>query len=494
MSRALFYPVLLLLCCFLVVSPARGQSIWEWQNPLPQGNTLYDIDVFGTSTAVACGDRATIIRTIDGGGTWNVTSLAGGATEDLNGICIIDLTTIVAVGDNGRILRSTDGGASWTLPVSGVSGHLFGVDFHASSFGVAVGQQGTVLTSSDAGATWSVGTSGTFSNLYGICLVNANTGTAVGSGGAVLRTTDAGINWTPQASGVAQRLKGVHFIDANTGIVVGSGPVAIGTTNGGTSWTPQTMPSFPPGFYSDLESVWMANANDIVAVGAFETDYSVKYGLLMRSSNGGATWDSNNWGDFLYGTALFGLDDGFAVGAAGTIREVTAGLSWPRAGGGQKKFLARAVDFSSSLRGAAVVSDNPVSLSGGTTRLYYTSDGGATWNYREIIEHHFVDIAFADALTVYAVGHGWPAMDQGSSIWKSDDGGERWGGFYETYCAPDGSGCDYYFAMANAVDFAGHSRRHCDDLQRFSVPCLLPHRRNTERRIGSIFGSGICSW
>jgi hypothetical protein len=35
---------------------------WFWQNPLPQGNHLYDIFVFDENTAIAVGHSSTVIK------------------------------------------------------------------------------------------------------------------------------------------------------------------------------------------------------------------------------------------------------------------------------------------------------------------------------------------------------------------------------------------------------------------------------------------------
>jgi photosystem II stability/assembly factor-like uncharacterized protein len=455
MSKHVF--ILALLPAILSLSIASfvsAQSIWEWQNPPPQGNTLTDVDVFNGNIAAACGDNATIIHSTDAGSTWDVVALAGGSAKRLNGVCVINSSIISAVGNDGTILRSDDGGASWTLLSTGVTSHLNGVDFYGSSFGVTVGNGGTILISPDAGETWNAASSGVADNLHGICVLDASTAVAVGSGGRVIKTEDGGLTWLSKTSHVTARLKAVHFTDTLSGIAVGTGPSAIGTANGGETWAPLGVPSIPPGFYASLEAVWMIDASNVVAVGTFETDMSEEYGWLLRSNNGGLSWDWNTLGDFLYGIAMFETNDGLAVGAAGAIRRVTAGLSWPRVGGAEKKFLAWAVDFTGLSYGVVAVSD-AYNYMGGASRMYYTSDGGSTWDYTEIFARQMIDVAFADALTVYAVGRGWPTMDEGAAIFRSDDGGERWGAIYITVCAPDGTGCEYYFSEARAVDFAG---------------------------------------
>ena len=50
-------------------------SDWQWQNPYPQGNTLKDIYAFDTLNAIAVGLSGTIIKTGDGGKSWDVTSV-----------------------------------------------------------------------------------------------------------------------------------------------------------------------------------------------------------------------------------------------------------------------------------------------------------------------------------------------------------------------------------------------------------------------------------
>ena len=39
---------------------------WEWQNPLPQGNSLFDLNVFDSQNAIMVGRMGTVIKTSDG--------------------------------------------------------------------------------------------------------------------------------------------------------------------------------------------------------------------------------------------------------------------------------------------------------------------------------------------------------------------------------------------------------------------------------------------
>ncbi|MEI7727371.1 MAG: YCF48-related protein, partial [Bacteroidota bacterium] len=57
---------------------------WSWVNPLPQGNTIHDVQFVNTSTGFAVGDGGTILKTIDGGYTWN--RMENSCMESLNSV------------------------------------------------------------------------------------------------------------------------------------------------------------------------------------------------------------------------------------------------------------------------------------------------------------------------------------------------------------------------------------------------------------------------
>src|SRR5689334_6126344 len=70
-----------------------GSSVgqWVWQNPLPQGNTLQDFSFVDTNNGFAVGARGTILRTTDGGTSWDI--LASGTDDDLYGVAFTDSNT-----------------------------------------------------------------------------------------------------------------------------------------------------------------------------------------------------------------------------------------------------------------------------------------------------------------------------------------------------------------------------------------------------------------
>ena len=63
-------PILIVVVIDMAAFPfamANAQSGWYWQNPLPQGYTLYGVFFTDANTGTAVGEYGTIIRTSNGG-------------------------------------------------------------------------------------------------------------------------------------------------------------------------------------------------------------------------------------------------------------------------------------------------------------------------------------------------------------------------------------------------------------------------------------------
>lgn len=113
----------------------------------------------------------------------------------------------LAVGDAGTILKSPDG-TNWTTQASGVTTHLYSVQFGDSLF-VAVGYN-VILTSKD-GLSWTTQTSGLpFQTSFiaygnGLFVLEGSTGTNV--------ISTNGTNWFARHSGTDQGLYAMGFGD-----------------------------------------------------------------------------------------------------------------------------------------------------------------------------------------------------------------------------------------------------------------------------------------
>ncbi|HEY5499613.1 MAG TPA: YCF48-related protein [Bacteroidales bacterium] len=50
----------------------KAQTGWFWQNPLPQGNSLYGVEFISSTEGWAVGANGTILKTSDGGASWQI--------------------------------------------------------------------------------------------------------------------------------------------------------------------------------------------------------------------------------------------------------------------------------------------------------------------------------------------------------------------------------------------------------------------------------------
>lgn len=134
MKRLSLLITLILTTCIL-------SAQWEWQYPLPQGNTLYDVVFTDQYNGWAVGENGTIIHTADGGVSWQAQT--GGVSTDLSDLCFVDSLNGWAVGTEGTILHTVDGGITWNRQYSGIFYRgLTSVSFVDSETGWVVGGNG----------------------------------------------------------------------------------------------------------------------------------------------------------------------------------------------------------------------------------------------------------------------------------------------------------------------------------------------------------------
>ena len=139
--------LLIYFISFLYITNSYSQ--WFWQNPVPQGNVLFQVYFTDANIGTAVGFRGTILRTTDGGATW--TSQTSGTSYYLSGVSFIDANNGIAVGFYGTIVRTTDGGATWNIQTSGTKNTLHSISYSDTNNGTAVGTYGTILRTIDGG-------------------------------------------------------------------------------------------------------------------------------------------------------------------------------------------------------------------------------------------------------------------------------------------------------------------------------------------------------
>jgi len=228
-----------------IIKTIDGGVSWNNLNS-PTNVALHDVffinDTIGYIVGGQWGSNAIILKTINAGNTWNIYS----STTDyvLKSVYFTSLTTGFAVGgDNNNyiILRTINGGTSWSTVKTGSSFSLNDVFFTSSTTGFAAGNNGKIMRTLNAGLTWDTLTTGSTSYLVSINFINNSTGFAVGNYD-FLKTTDGGNTWSSKTLNNSYGLQSVFFISENKGYIT-SHNVVYYTSDGGLTWDYEQLPT-----------------------------------------------------------------------------------------------------------------------------------------------------------------------------------------------------------------------------------------------------------
>ena len=447
---------------------------------MPNHDRFNGVQALGMRQAWVSGDTDTLLRTVNGGATWQHSSTGSG-----KGLGSIVFTSAKAgwVAAGKEILHTADGGAHWTSQFTAAA-KVAGLSFASASDGWATSGGGVYATTdggarwarqttapatgwvfalghpdavigadnglnvtADGGATWQPArrlAAGYTGDLATVQFINARTGWVAGSGGAILRTPDGGTTWAAQDSTTTSDLTAVHFVSATSGWAVGAQGAIVATTNGGGTWTPQVS-----GITDDLAGVSFVDAQHGWAVGGTVSYFSQALAVILATDDGGRHWTKQTTplpGDedtTLSGVAfaddLHGWAVGEILGDAGTNASVilatsNGGLTWtkqfvhyPPPDGNEPNAELNAIACIDARHLVAVGSDD------GLPVIYRTVNGGKTWTGLSRAASSRLgildlsDVVFATAKLGWAVGEGAPpnGLLTGTII-KTTDGGLTW--------------------------------------------------------------------
>jgi photosystem II stability/assembly factor-like uncharacterized protein len=394
------------LLILLVSYRSLAQTTWQWQNPFPQGNDLNDIHVFSSDSALAVGWTGTILKTTDGGSSWDI--IQSGTKAILRSICFINNNTGWAVGDSGIVLKTTDNGDSWTrYSVGSFMYSLWSVHFIDNNYGWAVGGAGKIFKTTNGGTNWAISSFST-NNMRDVFFSDSSNGWICGSFGSILKTTNGGESWTPYFGSAIHDFYSLFFIDSLKGWACGTGAI-ITTTNGGLNWTNQSS-------YLDGNSIFFLSDS----IG-FVVDNGRGYAV---TTNGGLIWNhepGNARYPHLNSVHASDINSIWAVGQYGNIlKSTTVFLNFQELSSGKLRELF-SIFFIDPLLGWAVGgAQNPPVTNDGTTILK-TTDGGINW---QLIPFSLTNIALYPLFFVNE-NIGWTASADGV-ILKTVNGGYNW--------------------------------------------------------------------
>jgi photosystem II stability/assembly factor-like uncharacterized protein len=309
----------------LLLYSTNGGSTWT--RPGPASTVTYNAVWFTDSAhGWVMGDKGAILRTTNGGSTWIST---GGISSTMNDVQFINANEGWAVGEAGRLLHTTDGGATWLsqdwsglhLDPGAPIPTLYGIRFLDGLSGWACGSSSTLLRTTDGGVTWEDVIPPIQSTYRKIARLDQNQGWIVGSNGVIIATSDGGESWLPVNSGTTKNLNNVDVVPGASGPsvwVVGDQGTVLHSTDG-TSWAPVdlgvTVNLNGVDFLPDGSTGWIAG-------NTAQLDTGENAGLLLRTSDGGVTWERVNAGtsSSLKAIHMLSADEGWVAGIGATLK------------------------------------------------------------------------------------------------------------------------------------------------------------------------------
>ena len=301
---------------------------------------LRGVSAVSPQVAWASGAGSTVLRTVDGGKSWQKLTVTSDAL-DFRDVDAINARTayVLAIGNGpaSRIYKTTDAGKTWTLQFKNADERAFldAMSFWDANngivFGDSVNGQFYIMMTSDGGRIWSrlattnlppalenegaFAASGTNIAVFG--KTHAWIGTGAAAKARVLRTSDRGQTWqvadTPLNAGPSAGIFSIAFRDAKHGVIAGGDyrkeqeavdNLAV-TNDGGITWN---LVKGLSGFRSVV--AYVPGTKTLIAIGPSGGDYS---------TDDGQTWKPIEGPGFDTFSFASGQSIGWGAGANGAI-------------------------------------------------------------------------------------------------------------------------------------------------------------------------------
>jgi gliding motility-associated-like protein len=278
------------------------------------------------------------------------------------------------------------------------------IDFAPNGKLLALGNNGIVGDSASGGA-WnsnyiSIPLSAGYNDME---FADCNNGMAVGSSGITV-TTDGGKNWVDKANaalaGLFANITSVTYPQVNKAYFTTSIGTIYRSINQGTNLTPVFIDNY--GGTSGINDLAAIGTDSLWACGVQQTSPAAlqRFGLVYRSFNNGAAWDTIKVGPIgnvgtqaqqfvtFRGIEFPSRNIGYACGNRGAVYKTTdAGATWtnispfPAINISPTGFANSAVSYTDiqALDNNTVFVVGNMFTSANNRRIYKTTDGGANW-------------------------------------------------------------------------------------------------------------------
>ena len=404
-----------------IIKTTNGGLTFDTIQVIPSGSgTANAIQFQNMQTGFIAGNSVfKLQRTTNGGLNWYQFPNLG--TSTLYAMHAFDTARVMVAGStSGKIFRTTNSGVNWDTIVLGGTSTIYNIKFFNANEGVVVGSSGFFRYTSNGGANW-FGTNPTTVSLYSV-VREGNDFYASGytsSSQDLFKTTDYGATWTSVSFAGASTITGflTYSMDKSGSnfMLVGNYGEIIRSTNGGANWN------------SLVYRRSMANMVDITGFSNGRV-LALGYGIgspdnIMYSANGGNTWNTfnytvyNNFSDL----QMLNANTGYISGRYGIFLKTTnGGETWDTSKSNNPvlvPYFNNGVHFINENTGWIVGGTAGI---GGNTKIWKTTNGGTNW--AEQVSAYSGPVGVK--IEMYNASTGY--MTHSIGLQKTTNGGDNW--------------------------------------------------------------------
>jgi photosystem II stability/assembly factor-like uncharacterized protein len=224
----------------VLVSTDRGVT-WT-QAETPTRAMLTGVWMHDERLGWAVGHDETILRTRDGGGTWELLRAAPDAERPLLDVWFRDADHGFAVGAYGAYLVTADGGATWSeRPIGEDDFHLNQIAAAADGRLYLAAEAGNLYRSVDAGESWERLASPYNGSFFGILPLTDGGLLAFGLRGHLYRSDDGGETWRRLETGTEATLMAGVELDGGRVLIAGLAGAVLRSADGGRSFASEAL-------------------------------------------------------------------------------------------------------------------------------------------------------------------------------------------------------------------------------------------------------------
>jgi photosystem II stability/assembly factor-like uncharacterized protein len=356
----------------------------------------------GTKGQVMFAGGITLMRSMDGGATWDLSNNSPGNTYAIQ---TLSDGTIIALGRDYNVF-SKNLGDTWDVinnPVEGSSAGYF-TDLQHGWVESGSFNQSQVWVTIDGGQSWNVRDTTRHPVIYGIHMLDTQKG-YMSARDYVYKTSDGGEHWVRLHDNAVNSIQDLHVTNENDIWTCLNNGFIFYSRNGGLNWT-----EINPNIISSNKT------NGIYANASGQVWSTGKFVSILYSPDG-----ANNWSDQIPGAKSIMYRPHFLDENHGIVGASEGKILWTENGGASWDIMS--LDPDENFFSPTILNEQSAVIGSSSGRIFATTNRGLDWTLLGENLGQIVDMHIFNNNTAIAVS------EQGT-IWRTSTGGGTWDAVY----------------------------------------------------------------